>query len=1705
MKEKISIVIPTYNHCEDLLKPCVESIINKTQTEQYKVNLIIVANGCIDNTKEYINELKNRNLSINIFDIFEENPLGYTKAANLGIEFSRKLNSDYTILSNNDIILLDFGPVNLWIEMILKPFKDDQNVMITGPSKVINETLNLPFVIFFFVAIRNSIFDKIGTLDENFNPGFNEDVDFCARVLQEGYKIIRVPNDGSDFEYSTGFPIYHAAEKTVHSNESKLKTVFGLTWDEIKDRNNKYLKEKYNLQYSIVIPTTGNYNNKLDKCLDSMFKTFSETRKLEVIVVANGVDSETETYLNSRSDIKTIFEKEALGYIKATNLGLAQANGNYVILLNDDVEFPDQEKDEWLNRLKKPFLLDKKMGITGIKLLGSFFSQAEYLMFFCVMIKKETIDRIGLLDENLVPAFVEDEEYCVRAKLNGYNIADANDRMYTDSMLVLLHPSSTTYNNFEENKIQIKKNRYYLLNKYFPNRCVNIIVPTYKRYSELSEALRTIDNQTFDCIKTWVCSDGYDSKVKEIVDQFEKNSEHKQFNYLFLPEHEGLIGSKPRMFALDYVDNKGVVCFLDDDNVLFPTYIEKLFNAIRSDGNFKNDETFIANSNIISYCRIKHSHFQNPIPGFDHKVGIFEKGDIDSLNFMVNSYIAKICKNKWQHVKGNEITHDFDFISECSKFGKSVFVDEVLAEHKMSKNKIGGCNVEEEADVNLNQETIFTSLANDTTLTSYDEAKQDNRITIAYIHHNSEHLELFLQPSLDKLINRNFDLIILDDKDCPAYNYNKVIEQSKNDFILFMHEDVMFSVDFLDRIWETIFKYPNFGVLGFEGANHSKDLKQMQSYFWAIKESSTVLTTVDAAAFVINKKHNLKFDDRTFNDFHLFVEDYCLQVSRKLNLECRTVLINALESHCEPDLYENSFYIHKAQTCHSLGYNWGRFNEFFQKLIDKWQFEKKQKIYDCFMFYNELDVLEIRLNELYDIVDKFILVEATFTHSGKSKPLYFKENQQRFSKFLDKIEYLIIDEQPDINGEYVLSQSEKQWILERDVHMIRERFQRDFMKKALLQCDDNDIIIISDIDEIVSADAIKRYDISMGYCILEQRLFYYRLNCEIDVIWPKARIMPYSFIKDKFLSDVRYEEDFTAQSSLKNAGWHFSYLYSTAEGIADKIKSFCHQELNTPEIVDLNRIDNIVENAEDLYGRKHSMKYISIDETFPKFVVDKKQKFIEKNLIKAADKIDYEYLKSINREVFDEIFVLNVNTINSDDLKNATVFDIGANFGYFALKSLEYGANEIYCFEPENDNFQKLCELTKNKKNVKRFKKAVLDGSRSKVNIKKDGIASSIWGTEKDESVECISFVEAFSYLEDSSNKKLILKLDCEGSEFEIIFHTPIDILKKFEMIFLEIHDKMNPAFIDRSNDLLNYLAFIGFEVVSRGPQAGMWYSDGSFTPFPIYLYKLKNKDIKNIILPKQKIYDCFMFNDELDILDIRFQELNDIVDYFVIVESPITHSGKPKPLYFQENEKRYEKYLHKIRHYVYNPPQTDNPWVRENAQREALKDGLFDCSDYDIIISGDADEIPRKEIVKNFNIIKGPISVETKYFFYFLNCLRQEKGTTHLRIVPFWLIKFYGFCFFRYAKFNLIKNGGWHFSFIGDVKQIKKKFDSYAHQEYNNEYYTDENRLINMINNGEDILEKGMIFKFIEVDDDFPEFIKENKQNFIDRNLIKT
>ena len=231
---KYSIVIPTYNHLEDLLEPCLESIIKYTNLNLKTTEVIVVCNGCIDDSANYV-----RSLGFKCIEVKEA--IGYTKATNIGI---KEAIGEFVILLNNDTILLE-QENNSWLEIMEEPFKNPKTG-ITGPIKSYCDKANREFIIFFCAMIRRSLFDEIGLLDEIFSPGGGEDTDFCIRAENSGYINVQVPvgeqNILVDDMLVGSYPIYHKAEATV----------FGLdNWNEIFSRNGEILRERYNYGYNL--------------------------------------------------------------------------------------------------------------------------------------------------------------------------------------------------------------------------------------------------------------------------------------------------------------------------------------------------------------------------------------------------------------------------------------------------------------------------------------------------------------------------------------------------------------------------------------------------------------------------------------------------------------------------------------------------------------------------------------------------------------------------------------------------------------------------------------------------------------------------------------------------------------------------------------------------------------------------------------------------------------------------------------------------------------------------------------------------------------------------------------------------------------------------------------------------------------------------------------------------------------------------------------------------------------------------------------------------------------------------------------------------------------------------------------------------------------------------------------------------------------
>lgn len=246
-------------------------------------------------------------------------------------------------------------------------------------------------------------------------------------------------------------------------------------------------------------------------------------------------------------------------------------------------------------------------------------------------------------------------------------------------------------------------------------------------------------------------------------------------------------------------------------------------------------------------------------------------------------------------------------------------------------------------------------------------------------------------------------------------------------------------------------------------------------------------------------------------------------------------------------------------------------------------------IYDCFPFLNELDLLDIRLHELNEIVDKFILVESTITHRGKPKSLYYQKNKDKFKEFNDKIVHIVVDTYPD------------------DSPWERERYQPSQACQALEKCTEKDIVMISDVDEIPRASIVKNLTPDKFYK-LEMREFHYWLNCITGLSYGTTSTCNYQSGITTFdnLAGVRH---FASGELIKNAGWHFSYM-APAENIKYKLESFMPGDYlgwsieQTKEWIERNPPEDFQKGA---YGRK--MQLVNFDETFPKYLLDNLNKF----------------------------------------------------------------------------------------------------------------------------------------------------------------------------------------------------------------------------------------------------------------------------------------------------------------------------------------------------------------------------------------------------------------------------------------------------------------------------------------------------------------
>lgn len=237
------------------------------------------------------------------------------------------------------------------------------------------------------------------------------------------------------------------------------------------------------------------------------------------------------------------------------------------------------------------------------------------------------------------------------------------------------------------------------------------------------------------------------------------------------------------------------------------------------------------------------------------------------------------------------------------------------------------------------------------------------------------------------------------------------------------------------------------------------------------------------------------------------------------------------------------------------------------------------------------------------------------------------------------------------------------------------------------------------------------------------------------------------------------------------------------------------------------------------------------------------------------------------------------------------------------------------------------------------------------------------------------------------------------------------------------------------------------------------------------------------------RIFDCFTFFNEQDVAAIRFEELGPVVDYFVIVEAAVTFRGNPKAINF-DSDKFKKQWRHKFIHVTIDELPGKTPWEREIYQRNFIATAIKDLTKPDdTIIISDADEIPRHSVVK-------PVDREHRLlidkYSYGINMLTDE-GNSSVRMLPYRDIGTRTMEEIRRGDAGeLIHNAGWEFSSLGTPADIMTKFKSFSHTEFDE--VISESIFAERMARGEDLLGRNIKMTPVEIDDTWPEAIKNNR-----------
>lgn len=693
------------------------------------------------------------------------------------------------------------------------------------------------------------------------------------------------------------------------------------------------------MKVSVVIPTYNHCDDLLKPCLESI-KELTDLSQVEILVVANGCKDNTKEYVESLGDpFKLIWFDEPMGYTKSTNAGIQQATGEYIVLLNNDTKITFGPPHTWINLLLEPFYKDPKVGITGPMLAHCPEADRDFLIGFCICIKREMFDRFGILDEVFSPGYGEDTDFCCKVQDGGFKI-------------VQVCPSSTYAD--DAHKVMVGS---------FPIWHAGNV--TFHKWPGGEELLR---------------------HNNEILRQRYNNNKKNGIEYAEFSEIN--------------TDNKENIAELKSAPP--PSHM--------------TSEVNLSNANLL------------------------------------DGFMAPL-ELKW--------------LATEAKKRKTII--EIGSWHGKSSRALG--------DNSMDGGIVYCV---DTWNGSITE--QATNHASAKMRDGDHAIYEFLQGNID---------LISSGKMVP------IRMSSKNAADFFKEKGIKADMIFID-------------------AGHTEEELTQDIHAWApVLADGGIFCGHDLGAW------------KGVND--------------------------AVEKNLE------KFYCGEGTTI------WYCEKKDIKTVITP---TRKFKVFDCFPFNNELDILDRRFATLWDVVDRFIIVEALFTHANKPKELVFHNNLQRFEKYLSKVTYRVVEKFPDTSDSWAL-----------------ERYQRNFIMTGLENCQDDDVIIVTDCDEIPTANAIRGYTPDKGIMSLEMDLYYYNEHTRAKDPWFEGKILPYGLLKQLTPCGARYS---TNAPRIPNAGKHLSY-FGDVNRIIKKIEDTAHQEYNRPEYKDPEVIARRVANGEDVFGR--NLKY----------------------------------------------------------------------------------------------------------------------------------------------------------------------------------------------------------------------------------------------------------------------------------------------------------------------------------------------------------------------------------------------------------------------------------------------------------------------------------------------------------------------------------